>query len=139
MVEAVVRAEDALRVQLAICVSSIIKHDFPARWPAVVDSISMHFANGEPTACFGALVVLYQLVKNYEYKKREDRPPLNEAMRLLMPQMFEIVNKCLEADVNSSEAAEIRKITLKIFFALTQYILPLELLDNATFTRWVEV
>ena len=36
-------------------------------------------------------------------------------------------------------AAEIRRQILKIFYALSQYILPLELLDEATFTKWMEV
>jgi len=34
--------------------------------------------------------------------------------------------------------AEIRKQVLKIFFALTQYVFPLELLSEEVFTGWME-
>jgi hypothetical protein len=39
----------------------------------------------------GALLCLYQLVKNYEYKKCEERKPLSEAMNLLLPQIYQII------------------------------------------------
>ena len=42
MVEAVVQAPDILRIQLAVCVSQIVKHDFPGRWPQVVDKVSIY-------------------------------------------------------------------------------------------------
>ena len=33
IVEAVVLAPDIIRIQLGVCVSQIVKHDFPERWP----------------------------------------------------------------------------------------------------------
>ena len=44
-----------------------------------------------PPGWLGALVCLYQLVKNYEYKKSEERKPLSEAMNLLLPQIYQII------------------------------------------------
>jgi hypothetical protein len=35
MVDAVVLAPDIIRIQLGVCVSQIVKHDFPERWPQV--------------------------------------------------------------------------------------------------------
>jgi hypothetical protein len=43
----------------------------------------------------GALLCLYQLVKNYEYKKCEERKPLSEAMNLLLPQIYQIIVQVL--------------------------------------------
>ena len=137
LVQAIVQSQEALRVQLAICICIITKHDFPGKWPQVVDKISVYLQTPEPVAWPGALVAMYQLVKNYEYKKKEDRAPLYDAMNLLFPIIYDVMVKC--QDNPAAEAAEIRKLILKIFFALMQYVLPLELLNNEFFTKWMEI
>ena len=85
------QAPEVIRLQLAICVSMIIKQDFPLQWPEVVDKISIYLQTPEPAGWPGALSCLYQLVKNYEYKKKEDRGPINDAMNLLLPLIYEIL------------------------------------------------
>eukprot|EP00095_Tigriopus_kingsejongensis_P004972 maker-scaffold96_size378025-snap-gene-2.39 protein:Tk04972 transcript:maker-scaffold96_size378025-snap-gene-2.39-mRNA-1 annotation:"Importin-7" len=136
LVQAMIGAPEALRIQLGVCVSTVIKSDFPGRWSEVVDQINLNIASGSVETVYGALLVEYQLVKAYEYKKREDRVPLNEAMNLLLPPTFELLNKCM-GDM-SGPATEVRKLILKIFFALTQYLLPLELLPRETLKVWLE-
>ena len=54
------------RVQLAVCVSNIVKHDFP-KWAGIVDKVSIFLQMNDTNVCMGALLCLYQLVKNYEY------------------------------------------------------------------------
>jgi hypothetical protein len=54
------------RVQLAVCVSNIVKHDFPGRWTQIVDKISIYLQNPDAPGWTGALMCLYQLVKNFE-------------------------------------------------------------------------
>lgn len=137
MVEAMVRATEVLRLQLAICVSTIIKADFPGRWSAIVEKVSLVLETPEPLHWPGALATLYQLVKTYEYRKKEERGPLYEAMKMLLPQVYHVTSQC--SNNNSQQATEIRKMILKIFFSLTQYTLPLELLNQSVFTQWMEV
>ena len=138
LVDACVRAPDAaVRIQLALCVSMIVKHDFPGKWPQVVDKISIFLQLPEPAVWSGSLLALYQLVKVYEYKKKEERTPLYDAMKLLLPQCLNVTNQCRG---NASQGAtEIRKQILKIFYSFTQYVLPLELLNNESFASWMEV
>ena len=81
--------------------------------------------------------MLYQLVKNYEYKKKEDRIPLHEAMNLLLPQIYGLAVNYMNN--KSKEMTTVRKIILKIYFALTQYVLPLELITHEVFTNWMEL
>ena len=87
IVEAVIGAPNSIRIQLAVCVFWIVKHDFPGRWPQVVDQISINLQNPDPSGWLGSLLCLYQLVKNYEYKKAEERGPLRDAMNMLLPQL----------------------------------------------------
>ena len=87
IVEAVVGAPDIIQIQLAMCVSQIAKHDFSGHWPQVVEKITINLQNPDPSGWLGSLLCLYQLVKNYEYKKAEERGPLRDAMNMLLPQL----------------------------------------------------
>ena len=54
------------RVQLCVCISHIVKHDFPGRWTNLADKIVGFIQSDDPKTLMGALLSLYQLVKVYE-------------------------------------------------------------------------
>ena len=54
------------RVQLAACVSAIIKNDYPEKWPGIADKIVTNMESDKHSTWLGSLVCLYQLVKNFE-------------------------------------------------------------------------
>jgi len=137
IIDAVVMAPDIIRIQLCVCVSQIVKHDFPGRWPQIVEKISIYLQNPDPKGWLGALLCLYQLTKNFEYKKAEERKPLTEAMNLLLPQIYNLICQLLPDD--SQDSVTIQKQILKIYFALTQYSLPLGLITREMFGNWMEV
>ncbi|KAL0851769.1 hypothetical protein ABMA28_000081 [Loxostege sticticalis] len=137
IVDAIVQAPDIIRVQLCVCLKTIIKHDFPERWTQVVDKIHIYLQNPEPNSWMGALLCLYQLIKNYEFFLAEKRVPLIEAMNLLLPMMYNLIVN-LQAD-QSVESVLIQKQILKCFYGLIKYILPLDLITKEIFTKWMEV
>uniref|UniRef100_A0A1B6E1F9 Importin N-terminal domain-containing protein n=1 Tax=Clastoptera arizonana TaxID=38151 RepID=A0A1B6E1F9_9HEMI len=137
IVDAVVHAPEIIRVQLSLCVSNIVKHDFPGRWTQIVDKISIYLQNPEPTGWAGALLCLHQLIKNFEYKKPEERGPLNEAMHLLFPMVYSLCCRLLPDQ--SEQSVLLQKQILKIYFALTQYVLPLDLISKEVFSQWMEI
>ncbi|XP_038216767.1 importin-7 isoform X1 [Zerene cesonia] len=137
IVDAIVQAPDLIRVQLCVCLKTIIKHDFPARWTQIVDKIHIYLQNPEPNNWMGALLCLYQLIKNYEYHVTDKRAPLNEAMNLLLPMMYNLIVN-LQPDP-SMESVLIQKQILKCFHCLVKYILPLDLITREIFTKWMEV
>uniref|UniRef100_A0A1W7RAB8 Importin-7 n=1 Tax=Hadrurus spadix TaxID=141984 RepID=A0A1W7RAB8_9SCOR len=137
IVDAIVLSPELIRSQLALCLNNIIKHDFPARWTGVVDKVSIYLQSPEMSGWMGALLSLYQLVKNFEYKKPEERGPLNEAMHMLLPMIYQ---RCLQLLGDMSEASVLlQKQILKIFFALVQYFLPLELISREAFAQWMDI
>ncbi|KAJ8967073.1 hypothetical protein NQ317_018654 [Molorchus minor] len=87
IVDAVVHAPDLIRTQLCTCVNNMVKHDFPGRWTQIVDKMTAKgslssmarsvftYPTPDPSGWHGALLCLYQLVKNFEYKKSEERSP----------------------------------------------------------------
>lgn len=137
IVDAVVHAPDLLRVQLAVCISNIVKHDFPGRWTQIVDKITIYLQNSDASCWPGVLLALYQLVKNFEYKKAEERGPLNEAMNLLLPMIYQLILRLLPDP--SEQSVLLQTQILKIFFALTQYTLPLDLISKEVFSQWMDI
>lgn len=120
IVDAIVQAPDIIRVQLCVCLKTIIKSDFPSRWTQVVDKIHIYLQNHEPNSWMGALLCLYQLIKSYEYHTAEKRVPLIEAMNLLLPMMYNLIVN-LQAD-QSIESVLIQKQILKCFYGLIKVI-----------------
>lgn len=76
-------------------------------------------------------------MKNFEYKKAEERSPLHEAMNLLLPQLYQLEIRLLPDP--SEQSVLLQKEGLKVYFALTQYILPLDLISKDAFAQWMEV
>lgn len=119
IVEAVIHAPDLIRAQIAPCIFHIIKCDFPGRWPQIVDKINIFLQNRDYFGWSGALLCLYQLVKNYEYKKADERSPLNDAMNLLLPMIYDLMVS-LMASEQTAECVLLQKQILKIYHTLTQ-------------------
>lgn len=137
IVEAIVHAPELIRLQIAICLNHIIKQDFPGRWTQVVDKISIYLQNPDVNGWCGALICMYQLVKNYEYKKSEERTPLTEAMNLLLPMIYNLIVNLMNDQ--SEQSVLLQKQVLKIYHALTQHSLPLDLISKESFAQWMEV
>uniref|UniRef100_A0A1A9X0H0 Importin N-terminal domain-containing protein n=1 Tax=Glossina brevipalpis TaxID=37001 RepID=A0A1A9X0H0_9MUSC len=137
IVDAIVHAPDLIKNQLAVCVHHIIKNDFPGRWTQVVDNISIYLQNPDVNAWSGALLTMYQLIKTYEYKRSEERVPLNEAMNLLLPMLYQLMVTLMNDQ--SEQSVLLQKQILKIYYALTQYTLPLELITKEMFSQWMEI
>jgi hypothetical protein len=137
IVDAIVMAPELIRVHLAVCVNHMVKHDFPIRWTGIVDKVAVYLQTPDTSLWMGALVTLYQLVKNFEYKNNEDRTPLLEAMKLLAPLMYQSFVHLMPD--SSEQSVLLQKQLLKIFYALVQYSLPLSLLSKEIFTQWMEL
>uniref|UniRef100_A0A670YDS0 Importin 8 n=1 Tax=Pseudonaja textilis TaxID=8673 RepID=A0A670YDS0_PSETE len=137
IVEGIIRSPDLVRAQLTMCLRAIIKHDFPGHWTAVVDKIGFYLQSSNSGSWLGSLLCLYQLVKTYEYKKAEERDPLIAAMQIFLPRIQQQMIQLLPD--NSHYSVLLQKQILKIFYALVQYALPLQLVNNQTMTQWMEI
>uniref|UniRef100_A0A8C1NNC9 Importin 7 n=1 Tax=Cyprinus carpio TaxID=7962 RepID=A0A8C1NNC9_CYPCA len=137
IVEAIIQSPERLRVQLTTCIHHMIKHDYPARWTAIVDKIGFYLQSDNSGCWLGILLCLYQLVKNYEYKKPEERQPLVAAMQIFMPMLKDRFIQLLPDQ--SSDSALVQKQIFKILYALFQYNLPLELINRQILTDWMDI
>ncbi len=44
----------------------MVKHDYPGRWPGIAEKVAMYIQSDKVETWLGALLCLYQLVKNFE-------------------------------------------------------------------------
>lgn len=137
IIEAVIHSPDAVSTQLCVCLSAMIKHDYPGRWPDLTEKLSMYIQSENHSTWMGALMCLYQLVKVYEYKRAYDREVLNQAMVVHLPLIYKMMIQIMPDPSPASNL--LQKQILKIFYALIQNFLPLNLIDKETFTRWMEI
>uniref|UniRef100_A0A668UMC4 Importin N-terminal domain-containing protein n=1 Tax=Oreochromis aureus TaxID=47969 RepID=A0A668UMC4_OREAU len=137
IVEAIIHSPERIRVQLTTCIHHMIKHDYPGKWTTIVDKIGFYLQSDNSAGWLGILLCLYQLVKNYEYKKPEERQPLVAAMHIFMPMLKERFIQLLPD--HSTDSVLIQKQIFKILYALFQYNLPLELINRQNLTEWMEI
>jgi hypothetical protein len=60
------KSPSPIRVQLAVCISQMVKHDYPGRWPGIAEKVAMFLQSDQHETWMGALICLHQLVKNFE-------------------------------------------------------------------------
>lgn len=58
-------------------------------------------------------------------------------MNLLLPQLYQLEVRLLPDA--SDQSVLLQKEGLKVYFALTQYILPLDLISKEAFAQWMEI
>lgn len=137
IIEGIIRCPESIRAQLTMCLRAIVRHDFPGRWPGVVDKLQMFLRAQNSSGWYGALLALYQLVKTYEYRKAEERAPLLAAMELFLPRVQQLMAQLMPDSTIFSVL--IQKQVLKIFYSLVQYSLPLRLINTTVMTQWMEL
>uniref|UniRef100_A0A6Q2YGY5 Importin N-terminal domain-containing protein n=1 Tax=Esox lucius TaxID=8010 RepID=A0A6Q2YGY5_ESOLU len=118
IVEAIIHSPERIRVQLTTCIHHMIKHDYPGKWTAIVDKIGFYLQSDNSAGWLGILLCLYQLVKNYEYKKPDERTPLVAAMQIFMPMLKDRFIQLLPDP--SSDSVLVQKQIFKILYALFQ-------------------
>ncbi|XP_071505004.1 LOW QUALITY PROTEIN: importin-7-like [Diadema antillarum] len=135
IIKAIISLPELLRVQLCVCLSTILKQDYPGKWDSVVPTIVQYISSDDTSVWFGGFLSVYQLVKNYEFKQPEDRGPLKDAMKCILPWMSQRCGQCLPDA--SEPSVLLQKLILKIFYALIQYNLPQDLVNKEVFTQWM--
>ncbi|KRX27346.1 Importin-8 [Trichinella nelsoni] len=80
IIEAIVKSVEVIRAQLAVSVRTILKTDFPGRWPDIIGKLMELLNESDAEKWLGSLTVLYQLVKNYEYSRNINRQPIADVM-----------------------------------------------------------
>lgn len=139
IVDAIVRCDQQLLAShLSSIINTIIKNDFPHKWPGVVDKIHYYLAQtNDANSWNGALLTFYQLAKIYEYKSNNERKPFVEALTILLPTACQRLTQLLQNDPLSAQSCRLQQKILKTFHAILQYSLPMDILTREIFSQWM--
>ncbi|XP_057289833.1 importin-7-like [Hydractinia symbiolongicarpus] len=135
IVESIISASELIRVQLTVSIHEILSCDFPEKWPDICVKINGYLTSDNKSTWLGSMLVLYQIVKKYEFKRKEDRGPIEDVMNVFLPILQ---NRCssLVKD-NSAESFLLITKVFKIFRALIQLNLPLRVINQDNFPQWM--
>ncbi|CAF1083384.1 unnamed protein product [Adineta steineri] len=137
LIDAIIRTKDPLRCQLIATAGTMIKNDFPSKWPQFINQIHSCLSTDNIDAWDSTLLVYYTLVQHYEYKKSEDRTPIDDVMVVILPILHQRFMQ-LFAHNDSDQSALIQKQILKIFHAYTQLHLSFRVLPTQTMATWLD-
>lgn len=127
--------EKSIRDLIAETLQTIVIHDFPDKWPALIPTLLATIQTGMQRAAashqvvsglhvHNALLAIRKVAKRYEYKSKEQRGPLNEIVAASFPLLVPLGIQLSDPNQNSLEAAMMLKQILKIFWSSTQFYLP---------------
>uniref|UniRef100_A0A2K6B9Z3 Importin N-terminal domain-containing protein n=1 Tax=Macaca nemestrina TaxID=9545 RepID=A0A2K6B9Z3_MACNE len=119
----IIHSPELIRVQLTTCIHHIIKHDYSSCWTATVDKIGFYLQYNNSACWLGILLCLYH--------------PLVVAMQHFLSVLKDHFIQLLSDQ--SDQSVIIQKQIFKIFYALIQHILPLELTNQQNLTEWIEI
>lgn len=134
IVESIIQATELIRVQLTVSVQEILSSDFPEKWPDICDKLSGYLTSENRETWLGSMLVLYQIIKKYEFKREAEREPIINIMEVFLPLLQ---NRCtsLVKDDSPQASTLIAKI-FKIFRGLIQLHLPLKIINQNNFPQW---
>ncbi|KAI8335415.1 armadillo-type protein [Chlamydoabsidia padenii] len=134
ILQAMVTAPNAVKVQLTSCLYIILSNDFPDLWTQFVGELQNLLSSSDFRLVYVGLLALREVVKVYQWKTAEKREPLQQIIALTFPAIQTIGTNLVTSD--SLEAAEMLKLTLKIYHAGIQVELPKCLQDSSSLVPW---
>jgi len=133
--ESIISASELIRVQLTVSIHEILSCDFPENWPDICHKINGYITSENRATWLGSLLVLYQIVKKYEFKRKEEREPIETVMVIFLPILQSRCTSLVKDD--SADSFLLITKVFKIFNALIQLYLPLRLINKDNFPQWL--
>ncbi|CEP12645.1 hypothetical protein [Parasitella parasitica] len=134
ILRAFITAPPAVQVQLAASLHTILDADFPQNWPTFITELEAFLTSDDIRIIYVGLVALREVVKVYQWKSDERREPLHEIISLTFPSIQQICSKLLQLE--TAEAAEMLKLSLKIYHSSIHVDLPKCLQDHGSLVGW---
>ncbi|KAG0768001.1 hypothetical protein G6F57_006285 [Rhizopus arrhizus] len=134
ILQALVTAPNQVQVQLTSTLNTILTNDFPEKWPNFVSEIEKFLTSSDVRLVYVGLLALREVVKVYQWRTGSRREPFRQLIKLTFPAIQTIASNLIGSD--SIEAAEMLKLSLKIYHSGIQIELPKCLQDPASLVPW---
>ncbi|CAI4226281.1 unnamed protein product [Auanema sp. JU1783] len=136
ILEAICISQDSIRPQLCVACQLMIRTDFPDKWNGLLPELEKKLLSSEPAYLLGALLTVYRMSKVYEYKRAQERSPLVHVMKAVLPVLYQHLVQLMPNQ--SEQAVTIQKLMFKIFYALIQFNLNLDMVPIPSLDAWIE-
>jgi importin-7 len=133
----VVTKDHRVRKVLVHAVRSIIKEDFPERWPGLMPELLEHLRQDDKQRVLGALYTLSMLFKKYEYFSADRREMAEKVICATFPIMLKLSESVLE--MKSILGFEMLKLIVKNFYRGVHLCLPDHVNNPAVINAWMSV
>jgi len=132
-----VQDDKAMRNILGECILGIAQDDFPKVWTSLVPEIQKNMRSGNMLRMYNALVATRKLVKKYQFRRKDQRLPLEVLVRHLFP----MVRQLYANIINSNEiiAANMMKVCTKIYWSAMQLSLDGTRADPKDAHLWMQL
>ncbi|CAO3651162.1 unnamed protein product [Cunninghamella echinulata] len=134
LLHALVTAPNAVQVQLASSLHTILDNDFPEQWPNFVNEVQSFLSSNDVRLISVGLLALREVVKVYQWKDTDRREPLQDIIQQTFPTILNICNNLVTMD--SLDAALMLKTSLKIYHASIHVDLPKTLQESDSLVPW---
>uniref|UniRef100_A0A0N4ZR43 Importin N-terminal domain-containing protein n=1 Tax=Parastrongyloides trichosuri TaxID=131310 RepID=A0A0N4ZR43_PARTI len=137
IVDCIVKAPTTLQVQLLSASQTLLRSDYPEKWPEFYPQIVSLLQSTSAENWNAALNLLYRLAKVYEYRRGKEKAPMIEAMSNVFPYLYERVTVLLN-DL-SKESVHLQKLVLKIFYRIIQCYIHKDFLKTDLLLQWIKL
>ncbi|KAH8279559.1 hypothetical protein KR018_000957 [Drosophila ironensis] len=104
----------AVQKQLSDAVSIIGKHDFPTKWPQLIDEMVQRFASGDFNAINGVLQTAHSLFKRYRYEFKSQT--LWQEIKFVLDEMAKPLTDLLQATMQLTKVHDSNPEALKVIY-----------------------
>ncbi|KAL5234872.1 hypothetical protein ACI65C_002282 [Semiaphis heraclei] len=136
ILDVIVQVPELLRVQLTLCLVTMLKHDFPGRWPNVIEKIDVYLKSDNSSYWMAGIIGFSAIVKAFEYHKA-DKSPVHAAVKVLLPGVYNVM--VLIVNNSTAESVSLQKTVIKSYYKLVQFTISPDLMERNTFTKWMEL
>ncbi|KIY51516.1 ARM repeat-containing protein [Fistulina hepatica ATCC 64428] len=95
----------SITVQLATILRHIVAHDFPARWPTLLDELKALLGSGNIREVHAGCVATLEAVRSFRYRQRKDVLP--GIVSSIFPTLVNIATQMMTNPFNPSQREEI--------------------------------
>mmetsp|Transcript_42364 Transcript_42364/g.55850 ORF Transcript_42364/g.55850 Transcript_42364/m.55850 type:complete len:148 (-) Transcript_42364:2906-3349(-) len=86
-----------IQKQYVRCIITICRHDYPEKWPGILNDISNALQSGNDKGILTGCIALYCLAKKYEFELYESRDTLVQVMQQVSPTLGQIVERYMQS------------------------------------------
>uniref|UniRef100_A0A7E4UV58 Importin N-terminal domain-containing protein n=1 Tax=Panagrellus redivivus TaxID=6233 RepID=A0A7E4UV58_PANRE len=135
ILQSIIAAPTPIRTHFCTAIQTIVREDFPEKWPEFTNAMGNLLMSTDANEWVAALIVIHRFTKVYEYRRKQEKQPLYDFMKVILPLIyarFEVL-----VGTNTEESCSVEHMILKTFYTLTQFSMSRDIVSVEVFGKWL--